>query len=182
MTTRYTLDVRPYSYQQEILDKLTAERSVRGFYRNLLVAATGTGKTVIAAFDYAQFCKEHPQRANRLLFVAHRQEILQQSIATFQAVLKNPNFGELFVGRFSPRSIEQLFISIQTFNSQDFTAKTSADFYDFIVVDEIHHGPAESYQKLLNYYKPKVLLGLTATPERMDGKSVLPYFCDRIAA
>lgn len=181
-TTRYTLDVRPYSYQQEILDKLAAERTVRGIYRNLLVAATGTGKTVIAAFDYARFCRENPQRPNRLLFVAHRQEILKQSRSTFQAVLKDANFGELFVGQYTPQALDHLFISIQTFNSQDFAAKTSPDFYDFIVVDEIHHGPADSYQKLLNYYQPQILLGLTATPERMDGKSVLPYFADRIAA
>lgn len=181
-TTRYTLDVRPYSYQQEILDKLAAERAVRGIYRNLLVAATGTGKTVIAAFDYARFCRENTGRPNRLLFVAHRQEILKQSLSTFQAVLKDNNFGELFVGQYTPKAIDQLFISIQTFNSQDFTTKTSPDFYDFIVVDEIHHGPADSYQKLLNYYQPKILLGLTATPERLDGKSVLPYFGDRIAA
>ncbi|MCR5756706.1 MAG: DUF3427 domain-containing protein [Selenomonas sp.] len=181
-TTRYTLDVRPYSYQQEILDKLAAERSVRGIYRNLIVAATGTGKTVIAAFDYARFCRENPGRSNRLLFVAHRQEILTQGLATFQAVLKDNNFGELFVGQYTPQALDQLFISIQTFNSQDFTAKTSPDFYDFIVVDEIHHGPADSYQKLLNYYQPRILLGLTATPERLDGKSILPYFGERIAA
>ena len=86
------------------------------------------------------------------------------------------------MGQYTPKAIDQLFISIQTFNSQDFTTKTSPGFYDFIVVDEIHHGPADSYQKLLNYYQPKILLGLTATPERLDGKSVLPYFGDRIAA
>lgn len=178
----YTMDITPYSYQQEILDKLNAEREVRGYYRNLVVAATGTGKTVISALDYKRFCKQNPDKPCRLLFVAHREEILAQSIYTFRAVLKDANFGEMFVGKYKPDSIDNLFISIQTFNSQDFTEKTTADFYDYIIVDEFHHAAAPTYQKLLEYYKPKILLGLTATPERMDGKSVLKYFNNRIAA
>lgn len=178
----YMLDITPYFYQQEILDKLDAEREVRGQYRNLVVAATGTGKTVISAFDYKRFCKNNPNRPCRLLFVAHREEILKQSMYTFRAVLKDANFGEMFVGNYKPESIDNLFISIQTFNSQSFTEKTSPDFYDYIIVDEFHHAAAPTYQKLLDYYTPKVLLGLTATPERMDGKSILPYFNNRIAA
>ncbi len=181
-TEVYTMDIAPYSYQQEILDKLEAERTVRGYTRNLVVAATGTGKTVISALDYKRFCKQHPGKPFRLLFVAHREEILRQSLYTFRAVLKDANFGELFVGSYRPEGIDHLFLSIQTFNSQDFTAKTTPDFYDYIVVDEFHHAAAPTYQKLLSYYQPQILLGLTATPERMDGKSVLPYFNDRIAA
>ena len=175
----YTMDIAPYSYQQEILDKLEAERTVRGYTRNLVVAATGTGKTVISALDYKRFCKQHPGKPCRLLFVAHREEILRQSLYTFRAVLKDANFGGLFVGNCKPESIDQLFLSIQTFNSQDFAAKTVSDFYDYIVVDEFHHAAAPTYQKLLSYYQPQILLGLTATPERMDGKSVLPYFNNR---
>ena len=178
----YTMDIAPYSYQQEILDKLEAERTVRGYTRNLVVAATGTGKTVISTLDYKRFCKQHPGKPCRLLFVAHREEILRQSLYTFRAVLKDANFGELFVGNYRPEGIDHLFLSIQTFNSQDFTAKTAPDFYDYIVVDEFHHAAAPTYQKLLSYYQPQILLGLTATPERMDGKSVLPYFNNRIAA
>ena len=178
----YTMDITPYSYQQEILDKLEAERTIRGYTRNLVVAATGTGKTVISALDYKRFCKQNPGKLHRLLFIAHREEILRQSLYTFRAVLKDANFGELFVGNYKPESIDHLFVSIQTFNSQDFTAKTASDFYDYIVVDEFHHAAAPTYQKLLSYYNPKILLGLTATPERMDGKSILPYFHHRIAA
>ena len=178
----YMLDILPYSYQQEILDKLEAERTVRGHNRNLVVAATGTGKTVISALDYKRFCKQHPGKPCRLLFVAHREEILKQSLYTFRAVLKDANFGELLVGNYKADSIDHLFISIQTFNSQDFTAKTGADFYDYIVVDEFHHAAAPTYQKLLEYYRPQILLGLTATPERMDGKSILDYFGGRVAA
>lgn len=178
----YTFDITPYSYQQEILDKLEAERTVRGYYKNLVVAATGTGKTVISAFDYKRFKKQNPNKPCRLLFVAHREEILKQSMYTFRGVLKDNNFGEMFVGNYKPDSIDNLFISIQTFNSQEFTDKTSEDFYDYIIVDEFHHAAAPTYQKLLTYYKPKILLGLTATPERMDGKSILEYFNNRIAA
>lgn len=178
----YTMDIMPYSYQQEILDKLEAEREVRGYTRNLVVAATGTGKTVISALDYKRFRKKNPDKPCRLLFVAHREEILRQSMYTFRAVLKDANFGELFVGNYKPESIDYLFLSVQTFNSQDFTEKTTPDFYDYIIVDEFHHAAAPTYQKLLSYYQPQILLGLTATPERMDGKSILPYFNHRIAA
>ena len=178
----YTMDIAPYSYQQEILDKLEAERTVRGYTHNLVVAATGTGKTVISALDYKRFCRQHFGKPCRLLFVAHREEILRQSLYTFRAVLKDANFGEMFVGKYKPESIDHLFISIQTFNCQDFTTKTASDFYDYIVLDEFHHAAAPTYQKLLSYYQPKILLGLTATPERMDGKSVLSYFSNRIAA
>ena len=178
----YTMDITPYSYQQEILDKLDAERTVRGYTRNLVVAATGTGKTVISALDYKRFRKQHPGSPCRLLFIAHREEILRQSLYTFRAVLKDANFGELFVGNYRPERIDHLFLSIQTFNSQDFAAKTAPDFYDYIVVDEFHHAAAPTYQKLLSYYQPQILLGLTATPERMDGKNILPYFGNRIAA
>lgn len=181
-TEVYTMDIAPYSYQQEILDKLEAERTVRGYTRNLVVAATGTGKTVISALDYKRFCKQNPGKPCRLLFVAHREEILRQSLYTFRAVLKDANFGELFVGNHRPESIDHLFLSIQTFNSQDFASKTALDFYDYIIVDEFHHAAAPTYQKLLVCYQPQILLGLTATPERMDGKSILPYFNNRIAA
>ena len=182
-TKNYFLsEIRPFSYQQEILDNLKAEREVRGHHRNLVIAATGTGKTVISALDYRRFKKEHPQNLARLLFVAHRKEILEQSVYTFRTVLKNQNFGDLLVGSHQAQSVDHLFISIQTFNSKNFWKKTSPDFYDFIIIDEFHHAAAPTYQTLLTYYQPKILLGLTATPERMDGKSILEYFDGRIAA
>lgn len=178
---QYTFDITPYPYQQEILDQIKAEREVRNNYKNLVVAATGTGKTVISAFDYKNFCKKLGRPAN-LLFVAHREEILKQSVYCFRGVLKDANFGELFVGKYKPESLNNLFVSVQTFNSQDLMSITSPDFYDYIIVDEFHHAAAPIYQQLLSYYKPKVLLGLTATPERMDGKNVLEYFNNRISA
>lgn len=179
---QFLFDIRPYPYQQEILDRLLAEREVRGLYRNLVVAATGTGKTVIAALDYKRFCKQNIGKANRLLFIAHRKEILKQSRDTFAGVLKDANFGELFVGNYKPESLDHLFISVQTLNSQALHTKLPADYYDYIVIDETHHAAAHSYGKALEHFQPRVLLGLTATPERMDGKSILDYFGGRIAA
>jgi len=178
----YLFDITPYPYQQEIIDKLNAEREIRNNFRNLIVAATGTGKTVVSAFDYKKFCSSNGNRLARLLFVAHREEILKQSVACFRGVLKDANFGDLFVGNYRPDRIEHLFISVQTLNSRDFTEHTSPDYYEYIIVDEFHHAAAPTYKKLLDYYQPKVLLGLTATPERMDGKSILEYFGDRVAA
>ncbi|HLS08787.1 DUF3427 domain-containing protein [Lentibacillus sp.] len=177
----FSFEIKPYYFQKEILENLDVERKVHGKYHNLLVAATGVGKTVISAFDYKRFVKENG-KPQRLLFVAHREEILKQSLDTFRAIVQDLNFGDLLVGSNQPDSIEHLFISIQSFNSRKLYKYTSPDYYDFIIVDEFHHAAADSYQKLLQYYQPKVLLGLTATPERMDGKSVLPYFDDRIAA
>jgi superfamily II DNA or RNA helicase len=179
-TFSFNFDISPYDYQKEILDKLAAQRTLHGRFHNLVVAATGVGKTVIAAFDYKRFKQNNPRA--RLLFVAHREEILKQSRDTFRAILKDLNFGELHVGRDQANSLDHLFISIQSFNSMRLDERTTDDFYDYIVVDEFHHAAAPSYQRLLSYYKPKILLGLTATPERMDGKSILSYFDDTIAA
>ena len=178
----FNFDITPYYFQQEILDKLKAERELHDSYRNLVVAATGTGKTVVAAFDYKRFVQENPGQSNRLLFVAHRKEILQQSRDCFRAILKDYNFGSLLVGGSSPDDLEHLFVSIQSLNSKELTALTAPDYYDFVIIDEFHHAAAPSYDDLLKYYRPRILLGLTATPERADGQDVFKYFNGRIAA
>jgi len=178
----YQFRIEPYPFQKEILERLAAERELHGRYRNLVVAATGTGKTVMAAFDYLRHCQEHIGEANRLLFVAHRHDILEQSLMCFRAILGNNNFGNLYFGEHRPLHYEHLFISIQTFNSQDFAQAVPPDYYDFIVVDEFHHAAAPSYRELLSYYRPKILLGLTATPERMDGLSIVNEFFDGFTA
>lgn len=178
----YYFDIQPYYYQQDILDKLQAEREVHKRFRNLVVAATGTGKTVISAFDYRRFCQQNPGKPNRLLFVAHRREILKQSLACFRSILRDLNFGDVMVSGRVPDQIDHLFVSIQSLNTQDLFARTPPDYYDFIIVDEFHHAAAPSYQQLLAYYEPRILLGLTATPERADGKRVTDYFDGRIAA
>ena len=175
------LDVRPYHYQQEILETLQAEREILNHHKNLVVAATGVGKTVISAFDYKNFVRENKGKVNRLLFIAHREDILVQSMKTFRTILRDRNFGGLYTGNYTPDNIDHVFMTIQTFNSKKFDEITTSDFYDFIIVDEFHHASAKSYQKLLMHYQPKILLGLTATPERMDGKDVLEYFDGRIS-
>lgn len=177
-----TLDIRPYSYQKEILEQLQVERKLYNKNRNLVIAATGVGKTVISAFDYRNFCKENKGKANRLLFVVHREEILKQARDTFRVILKDNNFGDLMVGGRTAENMDHLFVSIQSLNSKDLCEITTSDFYDFIIVDEFHHAAAPSYQRLLSYYTPKILLGLTATPERADGEDVFKYFEDRISA
>jgi superfamily II DNA or RNA helicase len=173
-------DIKPFPFQEEILEKLAVERIVHHRYRNLIVAATGTGKTVISAFDFKNFAKQISNP--KLLFVAHRKEILQQAQATFQGILKNNNFGELWVDGIEPEKYDCVFASVQTLNNKIDNLNLSETFYDFIIVDEVHHIAASSYRPILNRFKPKILLGLTATPERMDGENILKDFSNTIAA
>jgi superfamily II DNA or RNA helicase len=178
-TTSY-FDIKPFHYQSEILEKLEVERSVHDRYKNLLVAATGTGKTVISAFDYKNF--KNKNQSSRLLFVAHRKEILEQARATFRGIVKNNNFGDLWVDGIEPNSNEYVFASVQTLNNRLKEIKLSPEYYDFVIIDEVHHIEAKTYRPIIDYFKPKILLGLTATPERMDGADILKDFCNRIAA
>lgn len=178
-TTSY-FDIKPFPYQNEILEKLNVERLIHHSYKNLLVAATGTGKTVISAFDYKNF-KNH-NKSSKLLFVAHRKEILQQAKATFQGILKDNNFGELWVDGLEPTSKECVFASVQTLNNRLYSISLTPEYYDIIIIDEVHHIEAKTYRPILDYFKPKVLLGLTATPERMDNTDILKDFNNRIAA
>jgi len=173
-------DIKPYPFQEEILENLDTERIVHNRFRNLIVAATGTGKTVISAFDFKRFFTQHS--SVKLLFIAHRKEILQQAQATFQGVLKDNNFGELWVDGIEPEKYDCVFASVQTLNNRLDLLNLSDSFYDYIIVDEVHHIAASSYRPILKHFKPKILLGLTATPERMDGEDILKDFCGTIAA
>lgn len=173
-------DIKPHNFQEEILEKLQAERIVHNRFRNLIVAATGTGKTIISAFDYKNFIKTHPNA--KLLFIAHRKEILEQARKTFQAILRNNNFGQLWVDGNEPDNHNHVFASVQTINSRINTLSLDKSFYDYIVIDEVHHIAASSYRVVLEKFEPIVLLGLTATPERMDGEDILKDFCDTVAA
>jgi superfamily II DNA or RNA helicase/HKD family nuclease len=173
-------EIEPRPYQLEILENLAAERETHNRYRNLVVAATGTGKTVVSAFDFKRFLKENPNA--KFLYVAHRKEILVQSRRTFRTILRNQNFGELWVDGIEPTSNNALFASVQTIASRINDWNVSPTFYDYIIIDEVHHVPAKSYRPIIDYFKPKVFLGLTATPERMDQEDVLKDFCDTIAA
>jgi len=173
-------DLKPYPYQEEILSKLESERIIHNRNKNLIVAATGTGKTVISAFDFKRYRNLNPN--SKFLFVAHRKEILEQAQKTFQHVLRDSNFGELWVGGYEPVKYDQLFASVQTLNSRLKNLELGEDFYDYIIVDEVHHIKADSYRPTLKRFNPKILLGLTATPERMDGGDITEDFQNKIAA
>ena len=174
-------DLRPHPFQERILDALKRERGVHGRMRNLVIAATGTGKTVISAFDYRRFLEEKQGQA-RLLFLAHRKEILEQAIGTFRNVLRDGNFGDLLVGNHEPERLDHLFCSIGMLSRRKLWEQVESRFYDYMVIDEAHHGTADSYRAVFDRFSPEILLGLTATPERMDGKSVASDFDNRFAA
>lgn len=163
-------DIQPKPFQQIMLDRLAHER-LHGRCRNLLVSATGTGKTVIAALDYRQLCQQLGGRP-RLLFIAHRQEILQQALATYRHVLRDPGFGELMTGSHDPDAKEHLFTTIQSALSRKLLDTYGPDYWRIVVVDECHHIAAASFREFVQRAQPQFLLGLTATPERGDGESI----------
>ena len=172
--TRTWFDIQPKTYQQEMLDRLVSERR-HGRSRNLLVAATGTGKTVVAAFDYLQIAREtggHP----RLLFVAHRKEILVQARETYRHVLRHSDFGELLTDGQVPDLFDHVFATIQSVESQNLVARFGPSHWHTVVIDECHHITAKSFDAFARTIQPAILLGLTATPERADGESIAPYF------
>jgi superfamily II DNA or RNA helicase/HKD family nuclease len=176
------LDVRPYPHQIEMLDDLCAEREVHDRRKNLLVAATGTGKTVVAALDYKRLRASDADQPT-ILFVAHRKEILEQSLRTYRDVLKDGAFGELFVSGHKPVRRRHVFASIQSLQQSGELDRWDRDHFDIIVIDEFHHAEAATYRKVLNYFTPRELLGLTATPERADGVDVAQaYFDGRVAS
>ena len=173
-------EIKPFPFQLEILEKLEVERSLHLRNKNLVVAATGTGKTVISAFDYKRFRTNNS--SSKLLFLAHRKEILLQSLKTFREILRDNNFGELWVDGFVPDNYQFVFASVQTINTRLNDFRFSPEFFDYVIIDECHHMTANSYRSILDYFKPKILLGLTATPERMDGGDIQEDFHNRIAA
>jgi len=170
-------DLQPKTYQQEMLDRLAAERA-HGRHRNLLVAATGTGKTVVAAFDYRATCG-HVGGRPRLLFVAHREEILRQALRTYREVLRDPDFGGLLTGTHEPEQHDHVFATIDSITSRDLVATLGADHWHTVVVDECHRLAADRFDAFARTVRPATLLGLTATPERSDGKPLTPYFDHR---
>ena len=171
------LDVRPYPHQQRMLDAITIERDRHDRHRNLIVAATGTGKTVVAALDYRQLCDRFGDLS--LLFVAHREEILRQALATYRAVMRRGDFGEIHGGGRVAEG-RHVFAMIQSLGEERL-AGLRADAFNVVVVDEFHHAAAASYDRLLTHLQPRELLGLTATPERLDGRDVTEWFEHRVA-
>jgi superfamily II DNA or RNA helicase/HKD family nuclease len=172
------IELRPEPFQERLLEEIALSRE-RGHHRNLLASATGTGKTVMAAIDYARLRERLPRA--RLLFVAHRKEILDQSLRTFRHALREHSFGELWVDGRRPTDFEHVFASIQSLSASGLRDLDSHHF-DIVIIDEFHHAAASSYTALLEHIAPVELLGLTATPERSDGLPLLQWFDNRIAA
>jgi superfamily II DNA or RNA helicase/HKD family nuclease len=166
-------DLQPLPHQREALEELAYAR-LEGKTENLIVAATGTGKTLLAAFDYQRLCREEGGRPS-LLFVAHRKDILEQSLGAFRAVMKDSNFGELHVGSERAGAWRHVFASVQALHGRTL-AEIARDHFDVVVIDEFHHAEAPTYLRILDHFRPKQLLGLTATPERADGKNVIERF------
>ncbi len=177
---QFFAEITPRPFQLRILEALEATRQ-NGSYRNLVVAATGTGKTVISALDYKRTVEATGEELP-LLFVVHRKEILQQALGCFRTVLRDQNFGELFVDGEEPTKWRHVFASIQTLNRKEPWRQLGANHFRFVIVDEVHHGAAASYRPLFDQLQPEILLGLTATPERMDGSSILSDFGQQFAA
>ena len=171
------LDVHPYPHQREALEALRVARELHGHHRNLVVAATGTGKTVISALDYRDRC--HDGRTPTLLFVAHRIELLEQARRTFRAVLRDGSFGELLGGGREPSRWRHVFATVQSLGTR--LDAIGPERFDHVIIDEFHHAHAAGYRFLLDRLRPTELLGLTATPERADGIDVRGFFGGRTA-
>ncbi|AHE97473.1 DUF3427 domain-containing protein [Thioalkalivibrio paradoxus] len=177
-TPTHFFDLKPYAFQQEILDEIDRERR-SGLNRHLVIAATGTGKTMVAAFDYRRIAEQRaPETRPSLLFVAHREEILRQSLAAFRHVLRDDGFGDLLVGGAAPRQSRHLFCSVQSWHTRGLS-ELDPRYFDYVVFDEAHHAQAATYQAMLTHLRPQILLGLTATPERADGRDIREDFGGR---
>jgi superfamily II DNA or RNA helicase/HKD family nuclease len=183
------LDLEPWPHQREMLEKLAVERERHHRFKNLVVAATGTGKTIVAALDYKRLRDQHGDL--RVLFVAHRQEILKQSLGAFRQVLRSGDFGELYVDGHRPDEWRHVFASIQSLAQVDL-GHLDPTAFDVVIVDEFHHAAAQTYRRLLEHLfkgdevqslrqPPRILLGLTATPERTDAEDILHYFDNHTA-
>ncbi|MEZ3444644.1 MAG: DEAD/DEAH box helicase family protein [Lachnospiraceae bacterium] len=160
---------QPRGVQIEVLYALEDSRA-DGAVKGLVQAATGIGKTYLAAFDSAAY--------KRVLFVAHREEILKQAAVAFQNVRCSDDYG-FFYGKQKDTDKSVIFASVATLGRAEYLNEEyfRADYFDYIVIDEFHHAVNEQYRKIADYFKPKFLLGLTATPERMDGKNIYEL-CD----
>lgn len=159
----------PRGAQIEALYSLEKSRE-EGFDKGLVVAATGIGKTYLAAFDSAKY--------NRVLFVAHREEIIKQAAQSFKNVRNSDDIG-FFYGNQKDTKNSFIFALVQTLGKEQYLNEEyfSKDYFDYIIVDEFHHAVSSNYKKIIDYFTPKFLLGLTATPERLDSKDVFAL-CD----
>ncbi len=162
-----------HAIQREALAALRRSREL-GNRAGLVVLATGLGKTWLSAFDSVTFAREVgvPPESQRVLFVAHRDEILDQALATYRRIRPGCVMGK-FTGAQKDQHAPVLFASIQTLSRPQHLERFASEHFDYIVVDEFHHAAADTYRRLIEHFRPRFLLGLTATPERTDGGDLL---------
>nr|WP_163100592.1 DUF3427 domain-containing protein [Peribacillus alkalitolerans] len=165
-----TKTITPNEMQIDALQNLRNTRDL-GNKKGVVIAATGTGKTYLAAFDVQAFAPK------KLLYIAHREELLDNAIETFNTVLNKPELFGKITGNSKDFSNPYIFSTVQSLHKDGTLERFSPDEFDYMIIDEFHHAEAPTYKKILNYFTPNFLLGLTATPERMDGRNVLAL-CD----
>lgn len=174
ITRKYSM----YDFQQKIVNRLQYRRKINKT-KHLIIMATGTGKTIISAFDYLNQIKENNNFRPRLLFLAHQREIIDQAILTFRNVLQDNKFGCVFYENQTLDKTNYLFATVQSVYRN--LKKFLPDQFDVIIFDEAHHIAAKSFVTIFNYFQPKQVIGLTATPEREDNKLITPYFDNEFA-
>ncbi|WP_462422036.1 DUF3427 domain-containing protein [Salinicoccus sp. Marseille-QA3877] len=168
-------EITPNIMQKEALESLKNLR-LTGEDKGLIVSATGTGKTYLSAFDVKQFNPE------RVLFVAHREQILQKSLQDYRDLIDmEPQHFGIYSGTSKNKDAKYLFATVQTLSREDHLQQFKRDDFDYIVIDEAHRSGADSYHKIINYFTPKFLLGMTATPERTDNTEIFSLFDYNIA-
>lgn len=160
------IPITPNIMQKNALENLKNLRLTEK--KALVISATGTGKTYLSAFDVREF------NAKKVLFIAHRKNILVKSLETYRNVIRDKTMK--IYDNYENSDCDYLFAMIQTFGKEEHFSKYKKDYFDYIIIDEVHHGGAKSYQKLLEYFTPKFLLGITATPERNDDFDIYKFF------
>lgn len=166
--------LQPNKMQQAALKALENLRK-EGKNKGILISATGTGKTYLSAFDVRNFAPK------KMLFLVHREQILKQAMESFKDVLGNGTHAGLLSGNFHEIDADYLFSTVQTMAKEETLHQFLPDYFDYIIIDETHKAGAESYQRIINYFEPKFLLGMTASPERTDGYDIFQLFDHNIA-
>jgi superfamily II DNA or RNA helicase/HKD family nuclease/SOS-response transcriptional repressor LexA len=167
-------DIEPNTMQEEALESLLKLRG-EGKNKALLISATGTGKTYLSAFDAQKF------KAKKLLFVVHRLTIAEKSMKAFQNIFKGQKSMGLYSGNQMDLNKDFIFSTVQTISKEGHLQKFQKDHFDYIIIDESHRSGASSYRRLIEYFEPAFLLGMTATPERTDGSDIFSLFDHNIA-
>ncbi len=166
-----TETLNPNFMQRQALKELQSTRN-RNINKAMVIAATGSGKTYLAAFDARNF------GARRLLFIVHKDTILTQALSTFSKVFGQSRTYGLYNGEYREMDKDFIFASNQMLSRH--LELFAPDEFDYIIMDEVHHAAASTYQKIIDYFKPSFLLGLTATPDRMDGEDIYQMFGNNV--